>query len=63
MLKYTIKLPGVMKKRNKIRNDVRMARQKRGLAVEKVKNKFFISWQESESRGKIYTAIAHILVD
>lgn len=50
-----------MKARIEVWNDVGMAWNKRSLAIEKVKNKFFISWREEKTRRKVETCIFHLL--
>jgi len=42
-------------------DDVGVAWNKRSLAIEKVKNKFFISWREEKPRRKVETCIFHLL--
>jgi len=45
-----------------IGDDVRMAWNERSLAIEKVKNKFFISRREEKPRRKVDASIFHILL-
>lgn len=55
----TVELPGIIRIEIEIRDDVRMAGQEGGLALEEMDDQLFISRVKSEAGGEIEAVITH----